>query len=203
MNYIAGYLFYAFKSKLKAFQFMSFVVEEFLVKYFTNDLIGVMKLTFIFDRILENHYGLIWEVMQRAGVTTLYFSVSTFLTIFCTFIPTSSLNPIVDRIWDLFIVDGYRAILRVNLYFLELQKEAIFRTDPDLLMFFLKKLDHSPLSIYESLGEDDTMIQLRLLCFRKDKLLGFEFDYHQFDMLEHLYEEVYMRLAAFKKKNGF
>ena len=117
---MAGYLYYTFKDPELTFRFMCFIVEEYVSEYLGSGLDGVLKLTYVLDKVIETTDGFLWYKLAEAEVKSVHFTVSIFLTLFTTFITDKSLYPFVDRIWDLFITDGYRAVIGLCLYLLQI-----------------------------------------------------------------------------------
>ena len=120
MNYIAGYLYYTFEDEELAYKFLCFIVEEYVSEFLGDGLDGVLKLTYVLDKCIETTDGFMWYKLAESDVKSVHFTVSIFLTLFTTYITDKSLYPVVDRIWDIFITDGYRAIIGLCLFLIQI-----------------------------------------------------------------------------------
>jgi len=148
MSYIAAYLFYMFKKKEIAFQFMSFIVEERLAKYFTGNLDGLLKLSFIIDKYLEKNYGLIWYRFSKGNFSSLHFSISLLLSVFTCYISSnSSLHPFVDRMWDMCILGGFPMMIHQFIEIISLQQNDILSLHSDMLLHYIKRIENHPFGI--------------------------------------------------------
>ena len=54
--------------------------------------------------------------LESRNAVSMNFGVSCFLTLFTTFIADPDMIPILDRIWDLMLADGYNFVLKVLVY---------------------------------------------------------------------------------------
>ena len=119
---------------------MYFILENYIKEHFTESLSGIMRFTYITDKMLEMHEGLLYRKIRECGIKTIHFTVSIFLTIFTTFIHNNKLFPVVDAFWDFFLVDGFNANVGILVHLLKLQKKEIFKLFDDELIIGIKKL---------------------------------------------------------------
>lgn len=138
MNYISIYLYYTLEDELKTYQFMVYIMRNYLRLHFSDDLKGVMRFSFITDKLLEISQGSIWLKLCEEGVISIHFSVSIFMTVFSTYIPDNALYPAVDCFWDYFLAGGFDQCIKILLYLISCSSKSILKANDDLLMMAIK-----------------------------------------------------------------
>jgi len=205
MNYICVYLYYTIEDKDKTFQFMAYLVENYLKEHYSNSLEGVMQLTYIADKLLEINDGIVWMKLLQARLNTVHFSISNYLTIFTSYIVKQHLYPFVDKIWDLFLADGYSAVTKSFLYLINYQQKEIINISPDTIFMDIKKLDSHPLGI--ALKEINLELKpcvedLMLRSITKKKINLYPLNTDMYMYLSDYYSRVIKRLDSLSKNNG-
>jgi len=89
-----------------------------------------------FDCIVEGFLPKVHTALQRHGVTAEYYAMQWFLTLFASDLP----QPVVRRVWDRFLVAGWRIIVQVGLALLYQAQDAILAFDTCEVLTFLKRL---------------------------------------------------------------
>ena len=147
-NYIAVFLFYLFdENELKTYRFMAFITETYLRHKVDKELKGVMELIFLNDKMLQIFSPKIWGKLQQGTISSIHFTISTFITGFTSLIKDPSKLPLVEKIWDLFIADGYVSLLRTQYLIISSQEEEIMEVGADVLLTAIKEYERNPLSI--------------------------------------------------------
>jgi len=121
--------------------FWAFVVLMKSAKYDLAGLYlpGFPRLQRAFEQfrlLLKRYCKPIAEHLTREGVDVSFFASQWFMTLFVYQFPFPLLLPV----WDLFIVDGWKGIMRVALELLETEKEGLLRRRMESLLPFLKQL---------------------------------------------------------------
>lgn len=92
-----------------------------------------------FDRIVEGFLPKVHTALVRHGVNSEYYAIQWFLTLFASDLPQS----IVRRVWDRFLIAGWRIVVQVGLALLYTIQDVIPSMDTCQALAFLKKFAHS------------------------------------------------------------
>ena len=82
------------------------------------------KLTVVlwqFDHLVEGFLPKVHAALARHGVSSEYYAIQWFLTLYAIDLP----QPVVRRIWDRFLVAGWRVIAQVGLVLLYRIQDAL------------------------------------------------------------------------------
>jgi len=88
-----------------------------------------------FDRLVEGFLPKVHAALTRHGVSSEYYAIQWFLTLFASDLP----QPIVRRIWDRFLVAGWRVMAQVGLVLLYRIQDALLEMDTCRALVFLKR----------------------------------------------------------------
>lgn len=160
-----------------------------------------MELLFLTDKLLQKTNGLIWGKLHRSKVSSILFAVPCFLTVFSSQIRTEENIPVVYRIWDMFLCDGFLPIIKYMLFSLELQQHLIFKCDEGEMIFALKNLESHPYSImkFRAVNEKIIMSSMRHLSKRKIQAYGIDPLFYR-KLLKH-YEKIHKPILTFWGEN--
>ncbi|CAJ1349510.1 unnamed protein product [Effrenium voratum] len=88
-----------------------------------------------FDRLVEGFLPKVHAALMRHGVNSEYYAIQWFLTLYASDLPQS----MVRRIWDRFLVAGWRVIAQVGLVLLYRIQDALLDMDTCRALVFLKR----------------------------------------------------------------
>ncbi|CAJ1347685.1 unnamed protein product [Effrenium voratum] len=88
-----------------------------------------------FDRMVEAFLPDVHAVLQVHGVTSEYYAMQWFLTLYASDLP----QPTVQRIWDRFLLVGWQVIVQVGLALLKQVADVLQSLDSCETLTFLKK----------------------------------------------------------------
>lgn len=92
-----------------------------------------------FDRLVEGFLPKVHAALTRHGVSSEYYAIQWFLTLFANDLP----QPIVRRIWDRFLVAGWRVMAQVGLVLLYRIQDALLEMDTCRALVFLKRFSRN------------------------------------------------------------
>lgn len=88
-----------------------------------------------FDRIVEGFLPEIHQALQQHGVTAEYYAMQWFLALYAGDLP----QPVVRRVWDRFLIAGWRVIVQVGLALLQQVQDELLAFDTCEVLTFLKR----------------------------------------------------------------
>jgi hypothetical protein len=120
MNYLVIFVYKTFKDELTTYRFLNFVADKFLKQKLEKSFKGLMEMIFLSDKLLEINTPKVWKKLGAGQMSSIHFSVSLLITMFATLIKDEKYFPIVYRVWDLFLVDGFVSVLKSQLHVLKI-----------------------------------------------------------------------------------
>lgn len=94
---------------------------------------------FQFDRIVEGFLPKVHTALVRHGVNSEYYAIQWFLTLFASDLPQA----MVRRVWDRFLIAGWRVIVQVGLALLYTIQDILPTLDTGNALGYLKKFTHN------------------------------------------------------------
>ena len=142
MNYIAGTLFLVIQDEEASCRCLSAMIEMFSMNsLFTNNLKKLKKLFYIFDRLIVMYLPEINETFKDAWVFSDHFSSAWFLTLFSSILHTKF--EILVKIWDLFFLQGWKAIFKICIVILKKYSEKLIDKSFEDILFIINGLTNS------------------------------------------------------------
>jgi len=89
----------------------------------------------VFDRLVEGFLPKVHTALHRHGVNAEYYALQWFLTLFASDLR----QPVVRRIWDRFLVAGWRVVVQVGLALLYLIQDELPELDTCHALSYLKR----------------------------------------------------------------
>lgn len=120
MNYLVIFIYATFQDELMTYRFLNFVADKFLKNKLEKSFKGLMEMIFLSDKLLEIITPEIMNKLKSGSMSSIHFSVSLLITMFSTLIKDPQYFPIVYRVWDLFLIDGFVAVLKSQLHVLNI-----------------------------------------------------------------------------------
>ena len=122
------------------FIFICLLLDSDYSNLFKNDLQKLNQLFYQFERILSNSLPEIYFYLKNNNITPGYFVSPWFITIFTdAFIDKSESNnkKIIMKIFDLFILGGWKAIIKIGMSLLKFNESKILNTPIEELLNYL------------------------------------------------------------------
>ena len=198
MNYLMAFFFKLFKGdKTKIYHFFSYISEKYLRPHFSGDLKDLMMYLFLTDKLIQKTNGLIWTKIHRGKVSSILFAIPCFLTVStCHLAFPETFKPICE-LWDLFLVEGFLAVIKYLLYQLQLQQNLIFKLPNEELLFSLKDLNLHPLAVMRYAKIHEAIVVSNLRHLNKKNILGYGIDEGFFERLLLHYEKIHKPILEF------
>jgi len=144
MSSITGYLYLIFKDEAMAFKALLRVIEKYkMTNMFIQNVPLLKRSLYIMAQLLSDQHSNILKHLKQEDLGLYYFTTRWFMTIF-TYTLYSSVEAmpplILIKIWNAFLVDGWKAIFKVSMYIMNLIEKKAEKVDiRSLLLEFPKK----------------------------------------------------------------
>ena len=122
------------------FVFLCLMIDSDYSNLFKNELEKLNLLFYQFERIVSNTLSEIYFYLKNNNITPGYFVSPWFITIFTdAFIDKAEENnkKIIMKIFDLFILSGWKAIIKIGISLLKYNESKIINTPLEELLFYL------------------------------------------------------------------
>ena len=168
MNYIAEFLFFFTKSEDESFYIFNSILESTdYIDLFANELKRLNKYFYVFDRLINIYLPEVYLHLKNKQVSVTFYISPWFITLFMSaFHHISDIkNPkILIWIFDLFILYGWKGIIRIGLCLMKHFENKILSLNGEMLLSFLindiLKLDFFQTNNYEKLRKIYSVIKL-------------------------------------------
>ena len=168
MNYIAEFLFFFTKSEDESFYIFNSILESTdYIDLFANELKRLNKYFYVFDRLINIYLPEIYLHLKNKEVSVTFYISPWFITLFMSsFHHISDIkNPkVLIWIFDLFILYGWKGIIRIGLCLMKHFENKILSLNGEMLLSFLindiLKLDFFQTNNYEKLRKIYSVIKL-------------------------------------------
>ena len=137
MNFIAGALIELIEEEEKIFWiFLSFIDNIDLNLLFLANMPDYSIRVYQLNHYIKQYYPELFIHFKKHQINPDIFFSKWILTIFANYLPFHKLY----KIWDLFIIDKWKAIFRISIILLGLMKEKLIKLDlNDFCLFFKSK----------------------------------------------------------------
>ena len=141
MNYIAAFLLTYTKSEEEAYNIFNYLLETTdYSDLFANELKRLSKYFYVFDRLIYIYLPEVFSYLKTQNLSVTYYISPWFITLF-----TNALNHINELnnpkvliwIFDLFIVEGWKAVIKIGLCLMKHFENKILGLKYDELLHFL------------------------------------------------------------------
>ena len=142
MNQIASFLLDVcnYQEEEAFYVFLSLMIDSVYSSLFKDELAKLNILFYQFERILVQNLPEIYSYLIENKITPGFFASPWFITLFTdTFIDRAEINnkKIIMKIFDLFIFEGWKAIIKVGIALLKFNEIKILKTPMEELLNFL------------------------------------------------------------------
>jgi len=137
MNYIASFLLESTNDEEKSFDIFSSILNKTEYSNLALNEFNLMKKYFyVFERLICIYLPELYTAFKRNNISTNYFISPWFITLY-THSYNGNNTKILMRIFDLFILDGWLAIIRIGLILLKNYQNDLFSMEFEELLHFL------------------------------------------------------------------
>lgn len=156
-----------------------------------------MELIFLSDKLFQITNQNIWNMLQNGQMSSIHFSVPLIITIFTTYIKEKKNFPLVYKIWDLFIADGFISVLKTQLCVLRVQESCIGQVEEDMMLMAMKNFEKTPFSVPRFLEIEEEIIEVLFNKLTKKNILEEGVDENMFDRLLKHYWKIHQPILKF------
>ena len=137
MNYISSFLLEVTNNEEKSFDIFSAILNKTeYSKLSINDFELMKKYFYVFERLICIYLPELYTTFKRNNINANFFISPWFITLF-THSYSGNNAKILMRIFDLFILDGWLAIIRIGLILLKQYQDDLFSMEFEELLHFL------------------------------------------------------------------
>jgi len=136
MNFIAA-MFLTFLSEEESFWLLVAVMNDepySMRNLFAEDMAGVKETLFVADKILQKFLPKLHKHMVQEDVDLSMFATRWFMTIFTSVFPFS----LVSRVWDVYLVEGWKVVYRVMVCLLGHAQLDLMDLDMEDILTYLR-----------------------------------------------------------------
>lgn len=147
MNFVAGFLMLITNNEHQAFRFMHCIFEKYQMKnLFIDDLPLLKEQLYFFDRLISIIHPSLGESFMINGINASQFSNNWFMTVFTQsiqHIKDDKPTPLLIKIWDYFLIDGWKAVFKVALFLVGELKDELNNVKLDKVMGLFGEISSS------------------------------------------------------------
>lgn len=130
MAYIAGFLL-VHLSEEDTFWMMVSLFESFEMReIYSPGFPKLKEYTYVFGRIVADKIPRLHRLFRNNDIDMALIANKWFLTLYCMNFPFN----ILTRIWDIFLIQGWRIIFKVGVQLLKMQKKRLLSIEPEHLL---------------------------------------------------------------------
>mmetsp|Transcript_18683 Transcript_18683/g.31949 ORF Transcript_18683/g.31949 Transcript_18683/m.31949 type:complete len:306 (-) Transcript_18683:36-953(-) len=139
MNFIAGFLYLTLgKNEALAFAVMREVIEKYHIYNLFNEEQPMLKLMFYqLDRLISIHLPDLHSHFKNETINSSYFSSPYFVTLFTSILqtqPTFENSWMLQRVWDHFLIYGWKAIYKTCILVLKTFEEQLLNMSFEMML---------------------------------------------------------------------
>eukprot|EP01016_Furgasonia_blochmanni_P046099 TRINITY_DN658_c0_g1_i5.p1 TRINITY_DN658_c0_g1~~TRINITY_DN658_c0_g1_i5.p1 ORF type:complete len:912 (-),score=280.66 TRINITY_DN658_c0_g1_i5:62-2797(-) len=123
MNYIMGYMFIMFLDEEVAFNVFCVCMKKHIGHLFLNEFAHLKLIFYQLERLIDLFMPDLAAHIKRETLDASYFATPWILTVFTSCFQYTTKSDLLMRVWDAFLLDGMRAILKTVLVILRHYKE--------------------------------------------------------------------------------
>eukprot|EP00826_Nyctotherus_ovalis_P002590 TRINITY_DN10522_c0_g2_i2.p2 TRINITY_DN10522_c0_g2~~TRINITY_DN10522_c0_g2_i2.p2 ORF type:complete len:196 (+),score=73.02 TRINITY_DN10522_c0_g2_i2:571-1158(+) len=132
MNFLAGFFILVTDCEAEAFTYMRAVIERYgMQRFYIKDMPLLKEYFYKLDRLLSMTYPGMSNFLRIEGVNTNFYASSWFMTVFSQLMQHAKEDEVPEmllRVWDCFLLDGWKAVFKVGLFILAELKDKILNS---------------------------------------------------------------------------
>ena len=146
MNFIAGFLYLFLQDEALSFAVLREIINQFELSTLFNTELPMLKLNFYrLDRLISILLPDLHGHFKEESVNSSYFSSSYFITLFTQMMQFQTTNDNmwkILRIWDYFIIHGWKAIFKASVLILTEFEESLLGMNFEMMLTQIQHLPH-------------------------------------------------------------
>eukprot|EP01016_Furgasonia_blochmanni_P032054 TRINITY_DN3309_c0_g1_i1.p1 TRINITY_DN3309_c0_g1~~TRINITY_DN3309_c0_g1_i1.p1 ORF type:complete len:834 (+),score=163.41 TRINITY_DN3309_c0_g1_i1:142-2643(+) len=127
MNYIMGFLLIHFLDEMATFKFFVTFIEKRMSGLLTDNLEKLKLHFYILDRLTEIFVPNLYDHMQKMQIDSCLFASPWLITLFTNSFQYTEFSYILMRIWDNFLLNGWKAVYKVIIYVLRINESKMLK----------------------------------------------------------------------------
>lgn len=138
MNFIAAMFLIFLSSEEEAFWLLVVVMNEEpykLRELYGEDMSGTKEVLFIADKLMKQFVPKLTKHFDNEGIHNSMFVTQWYMTIFTSTFPFH----LVSRVWDAFLVEGWKVIYRVMLVLLKNNEQELLEMEFEQILNYLRE----------------------------------------------------------------
>jgi len=145
MNFLAGFLFLCMgNQEYLAFGALREVVDRYAMTHLFNKELPMLKLMFYqLDRLICIHLPDLHNHFKDESINSSFFSSSFFITLYTSIMQAQRTNKHawkLQRVWDHFLVHGYKVLFKASLLILKTYEEELLEKNFEEMLGCLTNL---------------------------------------------------------------
>jgi len=136
MNFIVA-MFLTFLTEEESFWLLVIVMNEepyMLRALYGEDMSGTHEILYIADKLMKQFVPKLWKHLEREGIHNSMFVTQWLVTLYTSSFPFD----LVSRVWDSFLVEGWKVIYRVMLGLLKHAEPTLLQMPFEQILMFLR-----------------------------------------------------------------
>jgi len=136
MNFIVA-MFLTFLSEEESFWLLVVVMNEdryMLRALYGEDMSGTHEILYIADKLMKQFVPKLWKHLEAEGIHNSMYVTQWLLTLYTSSFPFD----LVSRVWDSFLVEGWKCIYRVMLGLLKHAEPTLLEMSFEQILMFLR-----------------------------------------------------------------
>lgn len=141
MNFLAGFLLMFFKDEAITFKAFSGLINKFGMNELFKEELPLLKMFFYkLDRLVSMYLPDLYSHFRDEWVQSSLYSASWFITLFANtlqFQKSIKINEPLLKLWDFFMVHGYKGVFRTAIFLLKTFEPWLFQLNFEQVLAFI------------------------------------------------------------------
>jgi len=140
MNYVMGFCYINLQDPNVSFKSFIRLMDWHIKPLFEKEFKMLKQCFFKFNRIIEIYLPDLFEHFKAEKIETSFFLPSWFITLFSNNFQYTKRSIFLEKIWDFFILDGFKVIFKTALLILMEFKSKFLQMKFDAILKFLRDI---------------------------------------------------------------
>ena len=158
MNFVVGFLILVFQDEKKVFQILNIIMNNYSMrKIYIESMPLLQVLFFALDQLVGIYMPDLHSHFKFENISSSYYSSSWFLTLFTSSLQYSkdgSIPPLLEAIWDIFILYNLKGLMKVCLFLIYILKDKLENQKFDIAMINFNELFKSDIFQSEEIAQN-------------------------------------------------
>jgi hypothetical protein len=140
MNFVMGFIYCLYESEEVTFKIFAGMMNKFMKNIFENDLTHLRLIFYQYDRLVGIFLPDLADHFHREKIDSSLYTSPWFITVFTSVFQFTQQSYMLFRVWDTFLVDGWKGFFKICLAILDTFKETLLRLRFDQILGFMNDL---------------------------------------------------------------